>query len=67
MSALLTEAEVSLQLSLRAEDVRDLVENRLIPFITLPRGEIRFDQEQVTRWYRERSHDATTGDAPCPS
>ncbi|MCA9010501.1 MAG: excisionase family DNA-binding protein [Planctomycetaceae bacterium] len=50
---LLTETGLSSRLNLSRRDVQAMVERNEIPFIRLPTGDIRFDEQAVQRWIED--------------
>ena len=51
---LLTTKEVSRLLRISPSTIDKYRKRGLIPFIRLPSGKIRFDQEEIIRWIEER-------------
>ena len=47
---LLTDIDVGIKLGMAAHHVRQMVRRRVIPFLKLPTGEVRFDPNDVQEW-----------------
>ena len=50
---LLTDIDVGIKLGMAAHNVRQMVRRRIIPFLKLPNGDVRFDPNDVQEWLEQ--------------
>ncbi len=58
---LLTVADVAFGMSVPQSHVRRMVRNHGLPHVTLPTGEVRFSERDLSRWIEERKEPALQG------